>query len=180
MTIWLISDTHLFHANFLKFRSEEGHQIRPFASVEEMNECMCDHWAQTVKVGDHVYHLGDVALQCSSLQCAEVIKKLPGHKRLVRGNHDRFKTMQYVRMGFEEIHGMHCVGNVWVSHAPLHPDSLGSKRLGNAHGHIHERPSPPGRYVNMCVERWNYTPVSIDSVRTLLEEKGVDNAQGLE
>jgi calcineurin-like phosphoesterase family protein len=32
------------------------------------------------------------------------------------------------------------------------------------HGHIHQNPSPEGRYINMSVEAINYTPVDIEDI----------------
>jgi len=31
-------------------------------------------------------------------------------------------------------------------------------------GHIHQNPSPPGRYINVCVEAIDYTPVHIETL----------------
>ena len=62
--IWLISDTHFFHSNILKFTDDNGELIRGklFDTVEQMNECMLDNWNSVVKPGDIVYHLGDVMM----------------------------------------------------------------------------------------------------------------------
>jgi calcineurin-like phosphoesterase family protein len=127
-----------------------------------MNEVIRERWNATIRPSDHVYHLGDVALKCSSTTCAIFMKTLNGKKRLVRGNHDRFKASQYLKMGFEEIHGLKSLFNVWLTHAPMHPFSIGKKFLGNVHGHIHEKPSPPGPYLNVSVEAIDYTPISLE------------------
>lgn len=167
--LWLISDTHFFHERILNFKvSEDGPFIRPgFESVEEMNECMIERWNRLVKPHDHIYHLGDVALACPNGLFQKLMLRLKGVKRLVRGNHDKFKTRQYIAAGFQEIHGMRLLDDVWLTHAPLHPSSMG-KALGNAHGHIHEKRSPPGPYVNVCVEQTNYSPVPLEWVKERL------------
>jgi calcineurin-like phosphoesterase family protein len=177
--IWLISDTHLFHRNFLKFTDADGEIIRPFSDVTTMNDLIRERWNSTVKPQDHVYHLGDVALQCSATLCKEFIQSLNGKKRLVRGNHDRFTARQYIEMGFQEIHGLHNLFNVWLTHAPIHPSNIG-RMVGNAHGHIHERVSPEGPYLNCSVEATNYFPVDFDAVKKLLVVKrGAWERQGL-
>lgn len=175
MTIWLISDTHFFHANILTF-TNEGRLIRPgFASVEEMNERMVENWNRVVRPGDHVYHLGDVAMRVSSTEAGAMVRRLNGIKRLVRGNHDKYQTTQYLKMGFKEIHGLRLLADLWLTHAPIHPMSLGRAR-GNVHGHIHERSSPPGPYLNVSVEAINYTPISVEDARARVGEAGLDNA----
>lgn len=170
MTIWLISDTHFGHANILHFRGADGQLIRPgFTDVEAMDEHMIACWNRVVKPGDHVYHLGDVAMRTSTQWAIPLVKRLNGaKKRLVRGNHDRMGTSAYLKMGFQEIHGMHLLGNCWLTHAPLHPCSMG-RALGNIHGHIHQNPSPEGKYLNVCVEALDYTPISLEEAQARLQ-----------
>lgn len=58
-----------------------------------MNEILIKNWNATVKPGDIVFHLGDVALGPWS-EWDAVLKRLNGAKVLVVGNHDRvFKGM---------------------------------------------------------------------------------------
>lgn len=168
MTIWLISDTHFHHANILTFKGTNGELIRPgFGSIEEMNETIVSRWNSVVKPADHIYHLGDVSMRVSSSVCASLIARLNGLKRLVRGNHDKHQTTQYLKMGFKEIHGMRLLFDVWLTHGPIHPMSMG-RALGNIHGHIHEKPSPPGPYLNVSVEAIDYTPISLEDARKRL------------
>lgn len=154
MTLWFISDTHFGHENII------GYCGRPFTNAAEMDEKIVECWNSVVKPSDHVYHLGDVAMRKPHLQ---IVKQLHGKKRLIRGNHDIFDTKDYLAVGFQEILGVRVLDNVLFSHFPVHPESLGRFR-GNAHGHIHEKPSPPGRYLNLSVERIGYTPVTLEEV----------------
>ena len=170
MTIWLISDTHFYHAAMLGFLRPDGTRVRhEFDSVDQMNATMIERWNAAVKPQDHVYHLGDVSMKVSSTVTANLVRSLHGHKRLVRGNHDRHTTSQYLRMGFEEIHGMKLLSRVWLTHAPLHPTSLG-RALGNVHGHIHAQPSPSGPYLNVCVEQTDYAPISLEQAEARLSQ----------
>jgi len=171
VTIWLISDTHFFHANILTFVGADGSLIRPgFADVGEMNERIVENWNRCVKPNDHVYHLGDVAMKASSSTVNALVQRLHGIKRLVRGNHDKHQTTQYLKMGFKELHGMRLLFDVWLTHAPLHSMSMG-RALGNVHGHIHEKSSPPGPYLNVSVEAVNYTPITLEEARARLLTK---------
>lgn len=159
--IFVISDTHFDHANILGFTGLDGQRVRPeFSDVDAMNEAMVTRWNDVVRAGDHVYHLGDVAMHKRGLR---FVTRLNGRKRLCRGNHDIFKTRDYLDAGFEEIHGMRVLAGVVLTHCPIHPESLG-RFLGNIHGHIHERPAYGPRYVNVSVERVAYTPVLLDEI----------------
>lgn len=133
---WVISDTHFSHRNsWEKFKRADGSPLRPFASNEEMDETMIERWNAVVKPQDHVYHLGDVVIAKRALQ---LVKRLNGHIRLIRGNHDIFKDHEYREVGIEQIHGVRVfVDKFILSHIPLHPDSVTDRFRVNVHGHLH-------------------------------------------
>lgn len=166
--IWVTSDTHFNHSNILTFLDKGGKPVRPFSSVEEMNETMIDKWNSVVKQGDEVYHLGDVFFGDKTWFQSNW-PKLKGKKRLIVGNHDDIKYLSsgsffqkvYMWRVFREF-------NLLLTHVPVHPSTLGEGRFGgpvlNVHGHIHQNPSPEGPYRCVCVEQTNYTPVHIEEL----------------
>lgn len=168
MTIWLVSDTHFSHSAII------GYCGRPFANADEMDDAMIARWNDTVKPSDHIYHLGDVAMKVDVMR--RIVPLLNGHKRLIRGNHDIFKTKDYIKAGFEEIHGMRVFDDVVLTHVPIHERSLKQRWLGNIHGHIHEQPSFGPRYLNISVEQTDYTPISLDEARVRLIRQIGDTA----
>lgn len=162
MTIWLISDTHFGHENILRYAG------RPFATAADMDAAMVARWNALVQPSDKVYHLGDVAMRKEALA---VVRQLHGHKRLIRGNHDIFRTKDYLAAGFEEVMGVRVLAECLLSHFPVHPGSMGRYR-GNLHGHLHQQPAPEGRYRNVCVEWTDYQPVPLDAVVATLPPPG--------
>lgn len=171
--IWVISDTHFNHTNILKFTdSTSGALVRPgFSSVEEMNEVMIERWNSLVKHGDKVYHLGDVVMGTDQENWMKSNwPRLKGRKRLVSGNHDDLKMM--ARGGFfsdvVESRDLREFG-LLLTHRVTHESNLWDhnrdRPMWNLHGHIHQHPSPEGRYRNMCVEQTNYYPVNIEELR---------------
>ncbi len=185
---FLISDTHFGHTNtWEKFTLADGSPLRPFTSTEEMDETMVDNWNKTVRPQDTVYHLGDVVIARRHL---ETVKRLNGRKILIRGNHDIFKDKDYYEAGFEQIHGVRVfVDQFILSHIPLHPDCVGERFKRNVHGHLHgnrimrsvdeitstvfggkeyrnvvSSNQIDPRYLCVCVEQINYTPISFDDV----------------
>ncbi len=171
--IYFVSDTHFGHENIIKFCD------RPFKTVKEMDERLAENWARTVRSQDHVYHLGDVTMERKGREEEGFIKfmrKLPGHLRLVMGNHDHFPTEVYLEAGFEKIYGTwRGIANILLSHIPIHPSGLGGC-IANVHGHIHQHDSPAPQivglergtrivpYVNICVERTEYRPIHLDEL----------------
>lgn len=187
--LFFISDTHFSHENILSFKRQDGTSVRPFKTVEEMDETMVDNWNRVVRPQDHIYHLGDVLIKSEVLlgkiirdeygnpiltqesgkisKCQRepsILSRLNGHKRLVRGNHDIHRTKDYLKF-FEEIYGLRVFPEhkIVLSHAPLWPGSV--ERWGrNVHGHLHER-TIGYPYINVSVEQINYTPISLEELK---------------
>jgi calcineurin-like phosphoesterase family protein len=173
--IWLVSDTHFFHTNILKFTDEEGNLIRGsrFSSVEEMNQCMMDNWNSVVKPGDKVYHLGDVFMGAKE-DFQKFWPKLNGKKNLIVGNHDDIKWLAQKEF-FSKIYmwRMFTEFGLLLSHVPIHESGLrrgsptdeNAPMLLNVHGHIHQNPSPTKHHRCVCVEQIDYTPINIEELR---------------
>jgi calcineurin-like phosphoesterase family protein len=172
-TAFVISDTHFGHANILTFTSRDGKPVRTFASAEEMDECMIQRWNETVKPGDKVYHLGDVAI---NRRFISIVGRLNGSKVLIKGNHDIFPLKDYTNV-FRDIRAYHVYGDrsqksgraAILCHVPIHPSQLGRFPLC-IHGHLHSEivrhddGSPDVRYKSVCVEHTDYRPVPLDSL----------------
>lgn len=80
--IFYIADMHFGHKNILKYDK------RPFADTEQMDEEIIRRWNERVSDDDTVYVLGDAFFKGEE-RSIEIMKRLNGHKRLIRGNHDR-------------------------------------------------------------------------------------------
>jgi len=163
MKIYVISDTHFGHENIYKFTTEDKvTRVRPeFSNSIEGDAEMVRRWNAIVTPQDHVYHLGDVCM--NTAKHLALVKYLLGHKRLIWGNHDKGKPSEYQAAGFQKIMGYRWINDFILSHVPLHPSSLGNRI--NVHGHIHERAPFGEQYRNVSVERINYTPVLLESLR---------------
>ena len=176
--IWFVSDTHFNHANILNFKDDKGNLIRPgFKDVDHMNNVMIDNWNKVVKPQDKIYHLGDVSFGNGDLMIA-ILKRLNGHKRLVMGNHDIYDILYYAEY-FEKVSSwrqfMDMPKPFVCTHYPLHPGSFEYRgAVWNVHGHIHQNvvmksSVPDNRYINICVEKTNYTPIHLDELMSLMK-----------
>ena len=168
--IYTVSDQHFGHQSMYKFISFDGvTKVRPFDNAENGDAHMIEMHNAVVRPDDHVWHLGDFT--CHNLHALQrVAPRLNGHHRIVLGNHDIVDPRHWYNNGFKKVTGMHRLYDVWLTHAPCHPSLFGPKVLGNAHGHIHERPSPPGCYFNVSVERLAFTPIDFEQVRVELRK----------
>lgn len=181
MSAFVTADSHFGHAKSLTFLKPDGDRLRPFDSVEEMDEHMIDNWNRVVNKGDTVYHLGDVVIPRPSLS---ILERLNGRKILIRGNHDQGPLKDFSRH-FEDVRGAFfhpgdstMRGGLIFTHVPVHPSCLSGHYLGNVHGHLHSNlirlvdGTPDPKYFNACVEVNNFTPVPLEEIKTHFKNIG--------
>lgn len=165
--IWICSDHHFGHANILNFERNDGSPLRAFSSIEEMDETLIQNHNSVVKPEDKVYFLGDVTMKDKYLK---LLARCNGHKRLVRGNHDIFKSKMYMQY-FDEIYGIRILANIAFTHVPIHPECINKRWLGNAHGHLHANVLDDMRYLNCCVEHTDYTPIHLETIVKIFKDR---------
>lgn len=146
MKTWVISDTHLFHIKMTELCG------RP----EDFTALIVRNWNNMVGSDDLVYHLGDVGFYKKG-EFSGLIRGLPGHKILIRGNHDQFPVKWYMENGFMAVMDRAVVNVVYskgikkpmnryfrvlLSHKPM---TIGKSSFGevdyNVHGHFHNNSS---------------------------------------
>ena len=134
---WVISDTHLGHANILEYCPWRRTWARDLA---EHDAAIIAAWRAVVHADDWVLHLGDFSLGPKE-RLGELRALLPGRIILVRGNHDRSLTAMR-QAGFDlvlsavriEEHGQQWIGRHNPAAFPI-TDARSTKRL--LHGHSH-------------------------------------------
>jgi calcineurin-like phosphoesterase family protein len=136
-----------------------------------MNTALLQAWKSTVKNGDTIINLGDVSLKLGKEYLATVIQRLPGHKILVMGNHDRKKPVRWwLDIGFNEVCPYPVVyeGKYILSHAVV--DIFKGSGFINIHGHIHNLESGIPNCINVSVEKTGYKPVLLEGLVSRHEE----------
>jgi len=126
MKTWIISDTHLNHQKM------ETYCDRPTNHTELTDRNI----HQMVQPTDILIHLGDIGMGKENVW-ADTVRKWPGLKWLVRGNHDGKGCQWYVEQG---LFHMACDGliyrGVWLTHKPWLTELPKGTNL-NVHGHLH-------------------------------------------
>lgn len=157
---------HFGHRNIITFiDNETGQRIRPFDSVEEMDEYMVDRWNNLVRDVDTVVVMGDV---CINRKALSTLDRLKGRKILIKGNHDIFKLRDYAKY-FDDIRAFEVKpgrGAV-LSHVPVHPGSIKDGWV-NVHAHLHQNEIDDPRYINVCVEHIDYAPLEWDLLERMI------------
>jgi calcineurin-like phosphoesterase family protein len=166
MRVWLTSDTHFGHENIIKYCG------RPFSTVEEMDKEIIRRWNNAVKKDDIVFHLGDFCLGNKEI-VSKMVQQLNGRISLILGNHDRYKSNQYIEMGFAWASRFPIIydGFYIMSHEPIFLEV--NSPFCQIHGHLHQNDyvSPGNQHVNVCVEKTNYTPVLFENIKKRKHEE---------
>jgi len=188
--IFFSSDHHFYHFNVIRYSG------RPYETVEEMNEALVANWNSVVGPDDIVYYLGDFSLAFRAVEVFS--SRLNGIKYLVPGNHDWCHTYnkkardpekcahwieKYKEHGWNvlpmqttlEIEG---VGTVNMCHHPYtiqapYDDKYEKWRPHNDGkwlicGHVHETWKIKDRMINVGVDVFNQTPVSLDEIKKII------------
>lgn len=148
----LSSDWHLGQDNIINYRPQ-------FSTPEEHHETIFDNCATYVRPGDTLILTGDIVLSKEWLPRINEIKCVK--KILVLGNHctDHKVHIKDLALVFDDIHSMYSRRNCLFTHAPVHPLALRKKNY-NIHGHEHFRTVDDPRYKNICLEQWDYRPIT--------------------
>lgn len=160
------ADQHLFHRNIIRLCN------RPFKDVDEMTGELIARHNSVVGKNDEVYHLGDVSLGVKGVE--EIMSQLYGRHHLIVGNHDpkplqRLPVWESVSV-YKEIKDKD--RTVVLFHYPMlewNGAWRGSYHLhGHTHGNITEYPRT--HVVDVGVDVWDYTPVTLDTIIDSMEE----------
>jgi calcineurin-like phosphoesterase family protein len=125
MKFYLISDTHFKHD-----KMETYCQREPEFSAVILRNCQNVLSADTTLI-----HLGDVGIGAAAAW-KPMIRQIPGRKILIRGNHDRNRSLPWwCDHGFDFACDSMMFRGWWLTHEPA--DVLPSGAAGNIHGHLH-------------------------------------------
>ena len=181
MAIWFTSDHHFGHFNIIKYCN------RPFNSVGHMHAMMESCWNDAVAPGDTVYYLGDFAMNARMVP--EILRNLNGTKILIAGNHDKCHSgtprwvEHYLSAGFDSVQtemDMEIAGeNVLLHHFPYRNEAdPNQKHFAQRpvdqgrwliHGHVHDRWKVVKKQINVSVEVWDFSPVSLEALEQLIK-----------
>ena len=189
--LFLTSDSHLNHANIIKFCN------RPFDSVEEMNETLISNWNNTVPKDGIVFHLGDFAFGGSEVW-HKILSRLNGQIHLILGNHDLKNFRQGYADSFASVQEQLTIDigkkKVILTHFPLlcYHGTWGTEmNVWNLMGHVHTLKSNnsgkdferlqylfPAQY-DVGVDFNNYTPISFQEVKEKIDFQVKNNVNML-
>ena len=154
-TVRICADLHLEHENMARKRG--------FTSAEEHDEYIVSKWNSVVKKQDITYVLGDITME--KVRDYPILDQLKGMKTVVLGNHDEPQHVKELLKYVNKVAGMIDYKKmVILTHCPIHPSQLEFRYSYNIHGHVHENSINDPRYINVCAEVIDYTPVEFSKL----------------
>ena len=119
---------------------------------------------QKLKKRDILFVLGDFLFPGPDYEMyLEAIGKMPFRLKLILGNHDSLALYTGRPKNIELQLPLFSYKNMWVSHAPIHPNEL-RNRLGCIHGHLHKETLDDPRYLNVNIDIWERF-VTLDEIK---------------
>ena len=153
--VYFNSDLHLAHRRVIQFHDNFRAKCMDVETIEQHDEKIFDLWNDRVTKRDIIYILGDVGYDLDRL------KKMPGRKRLMLGNHDKSHALDYLEV-FDDIIGPVKYKKHWLSHFPTHESELYGRPV--IHGHTHSTGIADPRYINVSVEMTRGRPINYQNI----------------
>lgn len=178
-TIWFMGDCHIGHTNILHLGKG-----RPFSSVKEMENKIVSNINNKIKVTDILIFLGDTCFGSdkdvkdflSRINCKTIIE--------VKGNHSK-NGLRHFTLLVNQLTLTIMKQLVIVSHYPYKKpwykrsfkkcdwDKRRPKNKGHflIHGHSHSSIKNNGKSINVCVDAWDFQPVSINDIIKIMQKE---------
>ena len=175
MNRFFTADWHLYHQNIIEYTN------RPWKDTNQMHQQLIYNNNQLVSPEDELWFLGDVCLMSPEFvgKVRKVVEKFNGVKHIVLGNHDEWKAQHYIAAGFNTAHTA-----MWLEHDGkkfymMHDPATYTVIQNEPNsfllcGHIHnlfKHLLPDKRVINVGVDVWEYSPVSIDQIVKLIADQ---------
>ena len=179
--IFLASDHHFRHRKIV----EEFGRTH-FTTIDQHDQHILERHNSTVGENDICIFLGDVFLKTGNVEDYKFLENFNGKKYLVLGNHDSPARVKEFQKYFSKIMAYHTLGkmdnrkaDIILSHLPVHPCNFDDRFKANIHGHLHDEVvcdkngNEDERYVSVCMEHIDYTPVEFEEIYQNLKDKGI-------
>jgi len=164
--LFFTSDLHFGHKNILKFNPG----TRAFSDTEEMDEHIIQHWNDTIRPKDTVYHLGDFSF-LNNTKTVEIMNRLQGNIVWIKGNHDNQKVFKDMKTyDIKQINADK--QKIVLCHFPIACWNGSGRGYWHLHGHSHGSYKTQGKILDVGWDNIGKI-VSFEEVRAYMNEQPV-------
>ncbi len=185
--VWLSSDHHFGHKSIAVHRGFGE-------DVDAHDETICENYSKVIREDDIVYFLGDISVGGlkNETHALDIIKRLPGRKRIIYGNHDspsaiHSKPWKYISL-YQEVfewggeYLKHKIDGrvVELCHYPFKRDHTSEPRFPEhrrpdygqfiCHGHVHDDIVKQGKQIHIGLDAHGLNPVSQEEVLEYMDD----------
>lgn len=169
---WYTSDLHFSYEKIINLCN------RPFKDVLEMNNKILENFREKIGKDDFLFILGDVSAYGQKPEY--LIRKIPGHKILIKGNHDKSLIKRHsFRQCFTDIVSNEIVRDtvddqevkIFLTHYPMAEWDGYWKGIWQFYGHVHNNPhggaalmSMIPTAINVGVDVQNFMPKTAEDL----------------
>ena len=163
---WFTSDEHYGHANILKYNN------RPATDVADMDEMLIRNFNSVVTPQDCTVHAGDFCwLNKKEDVYKKYVSRLNGTHILLIGSHDHWQPSSAKYIWRRRIEGQLIV----VCHYAMLTWECSHYGSWQLFGHSHGRLQRETKQHDVGVDNNNYYPVSLDSIKQIMETKTIES-----
>lgn len=160
---WFTADPHYAHGDIIR-RCD-----RPFPNVATMNSHLLAECRARVQPDDHLWILGDftagISTDAQRHQVRDIFSALPGHKHLIRGNHDDDWVCDLPWNSVSETADIFVdKRRLFLCHYPM-ITWPGARHDGlQLFGHAHQNWQGSRNSINVGVDVWDFQPVTLPEI----------------
>lgn len=155
MKTFFTSDLHFHHKKITEFTER-----KLFTDSDHHNQWLIDTWNKQVNKGDVVYILGDFSFSRKYEEVLAYLRRLNGRKFIIKGNHDRSKILDSLKLSSGTIQNWWDYKEIKLSdntpaclfHFPIsswHRQHYGAFML---HGHCHGSFQGQGKILDVGID----------------------------
>jgi calcineurin-like phosphoesterase family protein len=158
MKRWIISDTHCYHQILCEICGWPSN----------FTEIIIKNLIQCVGPKDTLYHLGDVHFGTIQ-QLKDIMEQIPGHKILIKGNHDKLTDTKYLECGFDFVCDGLMIDKTILTHQRVYTYQIPIGGI-NIHGHSHKMyrkgiyEDKDRKYIVYTPDAYNFAPVELNKL----------------
>lgn len=166
--IWFTADLHLGHANIMKYCH------RPFSSVEEMDHAIMRNMKASIKPGDSLYFLGDLAFKYETAQAF-----LEGLCNIdiifIQGNHDSREVLDMAHVLGCEVTPLKTIKidgqKIVLCHYAMRVWDDSHFNSWQLYGHSHNTLPPIGKQHDVGIDSNAFKPISFEDLKLTMAIK---------
>lgn len=153
------ADEHYGHEKIIEYCN------RPFNNVKEMDEVLINNHNSVVGKDDITVHIGDFGWFKKEADAYQIIRQLNGNHIFVRGSHDRWMRGKHPFMWRKLI----CNQYIVCCHYAMRTWERARFGSWQLYGHSHGTLSPIGKQMDVGVDCNEFTPMSFDQIKAIME-----------